>query len=113
MAVGGFLGFSLLLLQPAGGLGVMRRRRQACLASMKHWQQTDGTKVLQQQKRVFTVLVLNPTRPSQGRGVYNKVGSLLTNTGVDEAQPLKFLTVEDVTTINNDIACHHLLDHIP
>ena len=58
-AVGGFLGFSLLLLQPTGGLGVMRRRRQACLASMKHWQQTDGPKDHQQQKRVFTVLVIS------------------------------------------------------
>jgi len=68
MAVGGFLGFSLLLLQPTGGLGVMRRRRQACLTSMKHWQQTDGPKDHQQQKRVFTRFWLKkqPSPPEGG-----------------------------------------------
>ena len=54
MAVGGFLGFSMMLLVPTGCLMVVLQKREACLPLMEYKQRTDELAAHRQQyQRVF------------------------------------------------------------
>ena len=47
--------------------------------------------------------------------LFDKISSrlLFSDSCIYEALFFKFLTVIDITSVNDDIACHHLLDDIP
>ena len=47
------------------------------------------------------------------KGIEGGMGLFFSNPRIDEAHFLQFLTVIDITSIDNDAAIHHFLDDIP